>query len=124
MAPRKLLFLLFTDDACRQNHALLYALDLRRRGHEVKLVLEGAATKALGELERSGSRTGALLRQACEAGLVAGACERASAGCASDDPARKVAEAARAAGVALLSGLDGHAGIDRFVDEGYEIVTF
>ena len=27
--PRKILFVLFSEDACRQNHALMYALDLR-----------------------------------------------------------------------------------------------
>ncbi len=124
MAPaRKLLFVLFSDDACRQNHALMYALDLHAKGYAVKLVLEGAATKLVTLLERSESQTGALLRQARDAGLVAGACSRASSGCATDDPARKVADVARAAGVALLGDLHGHAGIEPFVREGYELVA-
>jgi hypothetical protein len=122
MAPRKLLFLLFTDDACRQNHALMYALELKEKGHDVKLVLEGLATRMMGA--RAESRTGSLLREACAAGLVAGACERASSGCASDDPGRKVTELARERGVALLNGLGGHADIEPFVREGYELVTF
>lgn len=123
MATRKIVFIVFSDDACRQNHALLYTLDLHEHGHDVKLIIEGAATRMLGELGDAESRTGSLLRQACTAGLVVGACERASSGCASDDPARKVADVARAAGIPLLSDLQGHAGIEPFVRQGYEIVV-
>jgi len=124
MATRKLLFLLFSDDGCRQAHALMYALELREKGHDVKLLLEGLATRMVSELGAEGSRTGALLRQVRDAGILAGACERASSGCASDDPARKVADVARAHGVKLLSDLDGHPSIEPFVRQGYEIVTF
>jgi hypothetical protein len=123
MPTRKLLFVLFSADACRQNHALMYALDLHEKGHAVKLILEGEATRMLGEIGAPGSRRGTLLRQACDAGIVAGACERASSGCASEDPTRKVAEVARSRGVGLLSGLDGHASIEPFVREGYELVV-
>jgi hypothetical protein len=122
MSARKLLFVVFSDDACRQNHALMYALDLHAKGHAVRLILEGAATKAVGAIGDVSSRTGSLLREARDAGLVAGACGRASSGCVSDDPTRKVAEAARSQGVALLADMQGHAGIEPFVREGYEIV--
>jgi hypothetical protein len=124
MAPaRKLLLVVFADDSCRQNHALMYALDLHEKGHAVKLVLEGPATRMVAALDAPESRTGALLRQARDAGLVAGACGRASSGCAGDDPARKVAELARDAGVPLLSDLHGHASIEPFVRDGYEVVV-
>jgi hypothetical protein len=118
---RKILFVLFAEDSCRQNHALLYALDLREKGHEVKLILEGPATRMVNELT-SESRPGALLREARDSGILAGACGRASSGCASEDPARKVAQLAGAAGVRLLSDLRGHASIEPFVREGYELV--
>lgn len=120
---RKLLFVVFSDDACRQNHALMYAIDLHEKGYLVKVILEGAATKIIGAMESSESRTGALLRQARDAGLVAGACGRASSGCASDDPTRKVADLARASGIDLLADLHGHAGIEPFLREGYELVA-
>ena len=119
---RKLLFVVFADDACRQNHALMYALDLHAKGHAVRLVLEGAATRLVAALGDGESRTGALLRAVRDAGLLAGACGRASSGCASDDPARKVADVARAGGVPLLADMQGHAAIEPFVREGYEIV--
>src|SRR5689334_12930389 len=102
MATRKLLFVVFSDDACRQNHALMYALDLHAKGHAVRLILEGAATKVMGKLGQAESRTGSLLRQARDAGLVAGACGRASSGCVSEDPSRQVVAVAQAEGVRLL----------------------
>jgi len=123
MPARKILFLLFSDDACRQNHALRYALDLHEKGHAVKLILEGPATRMVSALGAPDSATGALLRRASAAGLVAGACGRASSGCASDDPTHKVADVARSAGVRLLADLDGHAGIEPYVREGYELVV-
>jgi len=121
--PRKFLFLLFSDDSCRQNHALMYALDLHNKGFEVRLILEGPATKLLADFARPDSRAGELLRQAHRAGIVAGACARASGGCASGDPTRKVTDVAHTHGIALLADLDGHAGIEPFVREGYEVIA-
>lgn len=123
MTTRKLLFVLFSEDGCRQNHALRYALDLHEKGHAVKLILEGPATTMVSQLQADESVTGDLLRRACTAGIVAGACGRASSGCAGGDPTRNVADAARAGGVSLLSDLDGHAGIEPYVREGYELVV-
>jgi predicted peroxiredoxin len=123
MPARKMLFVVFSGDACRQNHALMYALDLHAKGHEVKVVIEGEATRMMSEIGAPESRTGTLLRQACEARIVSGACARASAGCASDDPARNVTAVARSHGIGLLSELDGHASIEPFVREGYELVV-
>jgi hypothetical protein len=120
---RKLLFLLFSDDACRQNHALMYGIDLYQKGHEVKILIEGQATRVLNEITDPDSHTGELLRQAHKIGIVAGTCARASSGCSSNDPARNVAEIARAHGIDLLSDMDGHAGIESFVHDGYEIVA-
>ncbi len=119
---RKLLFVVFSEDGCRQNHALMYAMDLHAKGHAVRLILEGGATKLVSALSDEQSRTGALLRAVRDAGLLAGACGRASSGCVSDDPTRKVADAARAGGVSLLADMQGHAAIEPFVREGYEIL--
>jgi hypothetical protein len=119
--PRKLLFLVFTNDPCRRNHAFLYALDLARHGHQVQIVLEGEATRCL--RERQG-RFGELFAEAVRLGLLAGACKTASGGCATGDPAREVTDLAEEAGVPLLDAMQGHAGIAPFVNQGFEIVTF
>jgi hypothetical protein len=116
---RKLLFLVFTNDACRRNHAFMHAVDLARRGHVVRLILEGDATQSLRARE---GRFGAIFEEARSLGLLAGACRTASSGC--NDPARDVTALARDLGLPLMDTLDGHAGLEPFVSDGYEIVTF
>ena len=116
---RKLLFVVFTNDACRRNHAFMYAIDLARRGYTVRLILEGDATQSLRERE---GRFGELFDQARALGLIAGACKTASSGC--QMPERNVTQIAAEIGLSLIDTLDGHAGIEPYVSDGYEIVTF
>jgi len=116
---RKLLFVVFTNDACRRNHAFMYAIDLARHGHVVRLILEGEATQALRERE---GRFSELLEEAKALGLLAGACKTAAAGC--KNASRDVTGLAHELGVALIDTLDGHAGIESFVSKDYDIVTF
>lgn len=118
---RKLLFVLFTNEPCKRNHAFMQALDLDARGHALRILLEGEATRCLAELE---GRFGELFAAASARGLVVGACQTASAGCATGDPARNVAALATELGVPLLGAMDGHASLAGFVDEGYELVVF
>ncbi|MGI5860823.1 MAG: hypothetical protein ACOX6T_02070 [Myxococcales bacterium] len=116
---RKLLFLVFTNEACRRNHAFMYAIDLAKHGHEVRLVIEGEATQCL--RERTG-RFGELFDEARALGILAGACKTASAGCR--DEARDVTSIANGIGLPLLDTLDGHAGIEPFVRDGFEVIAF
>ncbi|MBI5549502.1 MAG: hypothetical protein HY901_36915 [Deltaproteobacteria bacterium] len=116
---RKLLFVVFTNDACRRNHAFMYAIDLARHGHEVRLILEGEGTRSVRERE---GRFGELFEEARGLGILAGACKTASAGC--KDEGRDVTTLVREAGLPLLDNLSGHAGIEPFVRDGYEVVTF
>jgi hypothetical protein len=116
---RKLLFVVFTNDNCRRNHAFMYAIDLAKHGHVVRLILEGDATQGLRDRE---GRFGELLEEAQTLGLVAGVCKTASGGCKT--PSRDVTGITHEIGLPLLDTLDGHAGIEPFVSEGYEIITF
>jgi hypothetical protein len=116
---RNLLFVVFTNDSCRRNHAFMYAIDLARHGHVVRLILEGEAVQSL--RERAG-RFGELFDEARSLGLLEGVCKTASTGCS--DAARDVTGLAQQCGLPLIGTLDGHAGIEAFVSNGYEIVTF
>ena len=49
MSKQKLLFVLFTNEPCKRNHAFMHALDLSLHGHEVRILLEGEATRCLAE---------------------------------------------------------------------------
>ncbi|MBN1534851.1 MAG: hypothetical protein JXA20_19425 [Spirochaetes bacterium] len=120
---RKLLFVLFADDVCRQNHAFMYALDLHRQGHETRIIVEGPATRLFDE--RLGDRESkfyGLFAEAKELGLIAGACGAASAGCANRKDDVVISDLVSREGVNLLSGMYGHAGIGSYADQGYELV--
>jgi len=117
---RKLLLAVFTNEACKRNHAFMYAIDLAQHGHTVSLIIEGEGTQSL--LARQG-RFGELFEKARELGLIAGLCRTASSsGCG--DASLSVSRLAEEAGLPLLDSLDGHAGIAPFVEEGYELVVF
>lgn len=120
---RKILFVLFAGDECRQAHALWYSLDLHRQGHEVRLLLEGPGAQLVRELDVPGSDRGALLARVQAAGLLAGGCRGASMGCGSPDGDSPAIRSANAHGVPLLDDMDGHAGLGAFVQAGYEVVV-
>ncbi len=119
---RKLLFLLFAEDTCRQRHAFMYALDLNKKGYDTKIVLEGAATKCLSELSNTDSTFAKLFAEAKKRNMLAGICSTAAQGCGV--PGRAVLDIAKDEGLTALADLDGHAGIEPFVRDGYEIVVF
>ena len=118
---RKLLFLLFAESHCKQNHAFMYAIDLAKNGHEVKLVIEGKATLCLRRL-KGDARFVELFKEACTMGLLVGACRKASGGCVSEEDS--VQDIAKQYNLKMLDELMGHASITSFVNEGYEVVTF
>lgn len=118
---RKLLFLVFSADTCRLNHALLHALDLEDHGHRVRIILEGEATRRL--RDRQG-RFAELFQQARDRDLIVGVCATAARGCSTGDELRDVAGQAERDGLPLLSDLSGHASIEAYLSEGFELVTF
>ena len=119
---RKILFVLFAEDGCRQNHCFKHALDLDEAGHEVKIILEGRATACIRRLGDESPAFTALFDAAMTKKLVHGTCKAATGGCGHPDASVDGLQLARDRGLLLLDELDGHAGIRNFVDEGYELV--
>ncbi|MGD8386845.1 MAG: cytoplasmic protein [Desulfobacteraceae bacterium] len=107
----------FNGDAMCFIHVLLNALDLSERGHEVRVVIEGAATRLIPDLEDESSPLFKLYTRAREQGLIHGACRA----CASK---MGTASSAEEQGLALLDDMSGHPSMARFMEEDYDIVTF
>lgn len=128
---RKLLFIIFNYSGCSIMHAIWYAKDLTKRGHTVKIIFEGEATKALIDEKLLPE-----IRAANELGLIAGVCKAASRslGCRPEKCAEEVAKnpdwvspihvECEKDKIPILGDLDGHAGVGDFVDQGFEMVTF
>jgi hypothetical protein len=121
MTKRKLLLLVFTNEPCKRNHAFMHAIDLGRQGHEIRIILEGEATRCLAECE---GRFGELFAAAVKQGILAGACRTASHGCSTNDSARDVAALAIRQGIPLLDDMDGHAATGDYISEGFELIVY
>jgi len=95
----------------------LNALDMHQRGEQVQIVMEGEATKLVRDLAEPANWLHGLWRQARDKQLVAGACQACS---------KKLDTLAgvEAAGLPLLADMQGHPGMARYRDAGYEIITF
>jgi hypothetical protein len=107
----------FNGEAMCFIHVLLNGLDLKAKGQEVKIVIEGAACRLVPELGEAGHPFHQLYTKAREAGLIAGVCKAC---------AQKMGglEAARAQGLSILEDMSGHAGMAPYILEGYRIITF
>lgn len=97
-------------------HALLNALDLKAKGHEVRLVVEGTAVKLAPEFAGGGG-FGELFLKVREQGLLAGFCRACST------KLGVLAEVERL-GLPLLADMQGHAGMAPFLEQGYQVITF
>ena len=123
---RKILFIVFAEDVCRQLHAFMYANDLHSKGYQTKVIVEGMATRLLSDLDKAPTRLQKAVADAKASGLIAGACLQASSGCGSPEDHNKdhnIVDAIQAQGIGFLSDLDNHAGIEPFLREGYEVIT-
>lgn len=107
----------FNGDPMCFIHVLLNALDMKAKGHAPSIVMEGASTQLLPDLVQREHPLNGLWEKVRAAGLVAGVCEAC---------ARKMGTLndAIAQGLTPLNDMNGHPGITRFRDEGYEIITF
>ena len=114
---KKVALFAFNGDSMCFIHVLLNALDLKARGEDVRIVLEGSATKLVPEMAREQSPLFRLYRQAKEQGLFEGACKACSA-------KMNVVEAVQQEALPLLDDMSGHPSMRQYLEKGYEVITF
>ncbi len=98
-------------------HVLLNALDMKERGYDVGIVIEGAATTLVPKLADASNPMHGLYKQTKEAGLIFGACKACSAKLG-------VLEAVEAEGLALLGDMKGHPSMAGYLEQDYQVITF
>ncbi|MDX1775420.1 MAG: cytoplasmic protein [Desulfobulbales bacterium] len=97
-------------------HVLLNAIDLHEKEGEVKVVLEGEATKLIIELRKPGHPMHALYEKAKKLDIIDAVCRA----CAIKMGAL---EAAEAEGLRIAADMAGHAGMAPYIEQGYEVIT-
>ena len=98
-------------------HVLINALDMKEKGHEAQIIVEGAAVKLIPDLVKADFPLNGLWKKNLDAGTVAGVCKACSNKLGTLD-------AAKEQGLALLDDVSGHPGMAGYHDKGYEIITF
>ena len=114
---KKVALFAFNGDFMCFIHVLLNALDMKEKEYEVKIVIEGSATKLIPELANEGNPMSALYEKAKNLHLFEGACKT----CSSKMGTR---EAAQREGLTLLDDMSGHPGMAQYMERGYEVMTF
>ena len=113
----KIALFAFNGDPMCFVHVLLNALDFSDKDYEIKLVIEGSATKLISELAKENHPLHNLYKKVKEKVLLVGACKAC---------AQKMGtlQAAEAQGLHILADMSGHPSMERFIEQGYKIITF
>ena len=114
---KKFALFVFNGDPMCFIHVLLNALDMNTKGHEVKIIIEGAAVKLIPEMVKPGNPLNGLWNKNLEAGLVEGVCKACSNKLGTLDAAKEQT-------LTLLDDMSGHPSMASYRDKGYEIITF
>ncbi len=114
---KKTVLFAFNGDFMCFIHVLLNALDMSSRGGEVRIVIEGSATKLIPEMAKEGNPLFGLYSKAKGEGLIDGVCRACSA-------KMGVTAAVEAEGLPFLGDMSGHPGMARYLADGYELITF
>ena len=114
---KKFALFVFNGDPMCFIHVLLNALDMKAKGDEVKIIIEGASVKLIPELVKPDNPLNGLWKKNLEQGLIEGVCKA----CANK---LGILDAAKEQGLTLLDDMSGHPGMSVYRDKGYEIITF
>ncbi|MBN2378925.1 DsrE family protein [candidate division WOR-3 bacterium] len=114
---KKVVLFAFNGDPMCFVHVLLNALEMNQKGYDVKIVVEGEATKLIAELADPSKPLANLYKQVKEMGLIDCVCKA----CATKTG---VLESASEQWLPICEELSGHVSMAKYIEEGYEIITF
>ena len=114
---KKVALFAFNGDEMCFVHVLLNALDFHDKGYETKIIMEGSATRLVRELGEKKKPFSPLFQEVKEKGLIDCVCKACSS-------KMGVLDSVKAQNLPLADELKGHPSIHRYLDEGYEVLTF
>ncbi len=114
---KKVMLVVFNGEPMCFIHVLLNALDMAERSYEVGIIVEGASTKLIPDLEKKEHFLNGLWKKVKDKGLVEGVCRACS-------NKMGTLRAAEEAGLTLLDDMSGHPSLAGYMERGFSIVTF
>lgn len=106
----------FTGELTCFAHILINALDMTQRGHEARIIFEGASVNLVQVLAEESCSFHGLYKKVQDAGLVEGACKA----CAAKLGATGVVAGQ---GIPFLDAALGHPSLAEYLDGGWQIIT-
>jgi len=108
---KKFVYFAFNGNPMCFTHILLNALDMKEKGYDSIIVIEGEAVKLVKELEEN-----KLFLKAKDQGIIDGICKGCSAKLG-------VLEYNQSSGIPLLGDMKGHPSMESYIKKGYNIIT-
>jgi len=114
---KKFALFAFNGDPMCFVHVLLNALDMKEKGDEVKIIIEGESVKLIPQLVVTGNILNTLWVKVIKQNLIEGVCFACSTKLGTLEDAKKQ-------GLTLLDDMSGHPSISGYRNNGFEIITF
>lgn len=109
----KILYYGMTGEKMCFQHILMNAIDLSTNGDEVKIIFEGASVKLISVFENENNP---LYQKAKEKGMIAGVCFACS-------KVLGVYDEIKDKDIVFLDDMNGHAGMKKYISNGYQVVS-
>lgn len=107
----KILFYAMEGEKMCFMHAIMNALDLKESGHDVKLILEGAACKLHSVLR---DENNPLYKKLLDSDILIGVCLACS---------KMLGVYEKNKDIPFLDDMNGHAGMKPWIEKGYKIIA-
>lgn len=114
---KKIALFAFNGETMCFVHVLLNAIDLHENGYNIKVILEGSATKLIAELNDTAKPFSKLYHTAKDLGLFDCVCRACAAKMGS-------LSAAEEQNLPLCDDMSGHPSVRKYIEQGYQILTF
>jgi hypothetical protein len=115
--PKRVALFAFNGEPMCFVHVLLSALDMASKDYDVKVIIEGSSTATVNQFNEPDAQFHSLYQEVKAAGLIDCVCKA----CAAKMGALSGIEAQ---GLPLCSEMKGHPSMARYIDAGYQIITF
>lgn len=117
MDQKKVAMFVFNGDAMCFVHIVLNVLDMKEKGYDVRVVLEGGATRLVRDLDDENAKLHTQYVRLKESGLIDCVCRSCAYTMGTLDDAEEQ-------GLPLCGDLKGHPSISRYIENGYEVLVF
>ncbi len=115
---KKIALFAFNGEPMCFAHVLLNGFDLREKGYDARIIMEGSASRLVKDLHEDETLPFAkLYKKAVAEGLIDVVCDACSQKMGSK-------ESALEQGLTIVGDMKGHPSVSKYLAEGFEVMTF